>query len=326
MRKQEKKVKKALFVIAEYSSFRTPISEALSNLGISIEFFDYRKTTLLEKLFFAFSLIIPSTYSFAINLINKRLINKANILKPDLVLVSKGENLEPNTIKLISKISKIVNWYTDDFYDSKKIIKLIKAYDLFFTGDRSDVKEYRKKGLPNLYCLPYAGPIIKKIPDRKKYDVVFVGRYNKDREKLFENLTQFNFRIWGDQKWNKSKLKNSFTGEWLSYDENLKTLAESKIVVNQHQNKVLNLRVYEATAARALIITDNCPDLSLSFNIGKEVIVYKNKKDLINKIRYFLKHDDLREKIATAGYKRCVKDHNYDKRLKAMFYLVNTIN
>lgn len=322
MRKQEKKIRKVLIVIASYSSYRSPLEKALKVLNIKTNHFDNRKTTLYEKLFFALSKIYPLFYSFATSHINNRLLKKIGQFRPDLVIVSKGENILPETVRRISKKTIIVNWFTDYFADFKGLGERISAYNVFFTGDRTDVKSYRKKGYKNLYCLPYAGPSLNPEFGKKKYDVVFIGTFNKTRERLFDNLDQLNLKIWGDKKWKKSKLKNNYMGKWLSFDEMMQILKNSKIVINNHQNRVLNMRVYETTAAGALLITDYSPDLPLMYKIGREIVVYKNKNDLYKKVKYYLERDIQREKIAIAGCIRVKKEHNYPNRLRKMFSVV----
>jgi len=322
MQKQEKKFKKVLVVIASYSAYRNPLEKALKVLKIKTNHFDNRKTTLYEKLFFALSIIYSPFYSFATRHINNRLLKKVDQFKPDLVIVSKGENISPSTVREISKRTIIVNWFTDYFADYKQIGELISAYNVFFTGDRTDVKSYREKGYKNLYCLPYAGPLLNSEHNKKKYDVVFIGTFNKKREHLFENLGRLNLKIWGDKGWGKSKLRNSYMGKWLNFNEMVRVLKNSKIIINNHQNRVLNMRVYETTAAGALLITDNSPDLPLMYKIGSEVVVYKNKNDLYGKVKYYLERDIQREKIANAGYSRVKKEHNYTNRLRKMFSVV----
>ena len=55
-------------------------------------------------------------------------------------------------------------------------------------------------------------------------------------------------------------------------------------------------------------------DLEHCYDIGKEIIIFMDIDDLIEKIRYFLKHDEEREAIADAGYRRAVRDHSYAVR------------
>lgn len=324
MNKQGKKFKKVLIIIASYSAFRDPIEKAFKSLSIRTYHFDNRKTTLFEKFIFGLSIIYSPLYGFATSRINDRLLKQVEVVKPDLVLVSKGENITDTTVKKISRKTIIVNWFTDYLVNFKNIEKWLNAYNVFFTGDRSDVKSYRSKGYKNLYCLPYAGPSIAPGPKNRKYDLVFIGTYSETREKLFEKLAILNLKIWGDKNWKKSILRGCYMGKWLNFKEVVRVLKNSKIVINNHQNRVLNLRVYEATAAGALLITDYSDDLSLMYKIGSEVIVYKNKNDLFKKVEYYLKRDSQREKIASAGRSRHKKDHNYPRRVMQLLNLINS--
>ncbi len=323
MSKDEKKIKNALIVIASYSAFRMPLLKAFKSLNISTSCFDNRKTIILEKVIFGFSIVYPPLYKFAVNHINSRLLKQVEVLKPDLVLVSKGENILPAFVEKISKKTTIVNWFTDLFSDFKKIEEWIAAYPLFFTQDRTDIKIYRNKGHKNLYCIPYAGPIFENLPNNRPQDIVFIGSFSKQREYLFNYLQPLKIKIWGDKKWGGSKLKESYMGKWLSQQEVGQVLKTTKIVVNQHQNRVLNMRVYEATAAAALLITDSSPDLRYMFKVGKEIVLYKNPDDLLAKAEFYLKHDKLRNKIANAGYLKTRNYHNYVVRIHKMFSIID---
>ena len=68
----------------------------------------------------------------------------------------------------------------------------------------------------------------------------------------------------------------------------------------------------------ALLITDHKANLSDFFDVGKEVISYKDDKTLISSVKYYLKHDKERERVARLGQKRALKDHTYKVRMKEL--------
>ena len=55
-------------------------------------------------------------------------------------------------------------------------------------------------------------------------------------------------------------------------------------------------------------------ELSLYFDIGKEIVCYNGIVDLINKIKYYLEHEYERLEIAERGYQRFLNEHTYEKR------------
>jgi len=51
----------------------------------------------------------------------------------------------------------------------------------------------------------------------------------------------------------------------------------------------------------------------------KEIVIYESTKDLINKIRYYLEHDDERKAIQKSGYERTLREHTYETRFREIF-------
>jgi len=95
----------------------------------------------------------------------------------------------------------------------------------------------------------------------------------------------------------------------------------SKIEINFHQSYGPgNIRLFDSTANGEMQICDCYEGLGKVFTVGKEVIVFQDEKEAIKKIKYYLKKDAERKKIALAGWKRCLKDYKritlWEKSLK----------
>jgi spore maturation protein CgeB len=56
------------------------------------------------------------------------------------------------------------------------------------------------------------------------------------------------------------------------------------------------------------MLSEYSDDLNSMFQEGKEAEYFRNKEEMLEKIKYYLIHDKEREKIAEAGYKRLLKD------------------
>jgi len=66
-------------------------------------------------------------------------------------------------------------------------------------------------------------------------------------------------------------------------------------------------------------------DTKYSYFFNKnEIVTYKNLKDLINKIKYYVKNDKKRKFIANEGKKKYLKEFNSEKISKYM--ILKTFN
>ena len=59
--------------------------------------------------------------------------------------------------------------------------------------------------------------------------------------------------------------------------------------------------------------------LANCYEIDKEIAVYTDVDDLIEKIKFYLKYEDLRESIAETAYKRTIKEHTFTIRFNEVF-------
>lgn len=320
-RKAEKKI---LIAVPDKSAFKEPLRSNFQELGFSVIEFDYLKSNLKEKIIFAFSLIYKPLWSLGNKCINERLKKELKKNLPDMLLVSKGKTILPDTINFAKKEGVVtINWFSDLFDDSDFFIKTLPQYDIIFTADKFDTK-INKKSM-NIHHLPYAGFILSNKPDYKKrpLDVAFIGVWSKSRETLLRNILDYKPKIWGDKKWASSSLKNYYQNSWLKPMDVLRVYSRSKIVVNHHEYKTkikttLNFRVYEATANGAMVLSDFRKDLPKLFKIrgnNKEIETYKNVSELKNKLNYYLQNEDKRIAIAQRAFKRTKSDHSFKKRV-----------
>lgn len=88
--------------------------------------------------------------------------------------------------------------------------------------------------------------------------------------------------------------------------------------VKQH----LHLREFEAPMCGALYCTGYMDELSEMFEPDKEVLVYRNQHELLDKVHYYLAHPEQGEKIRLAGRKRALAEHTYHSRFRKLFELI----
>jgi spore maturation protein CgeB len=86
--------------------------------------------------------------------------------------------------------------------------------------------------------------------------------------------------------------------------------------------KQVRLRDFEAPMSGAFYLVEHCDELEQFFIPNQEVVCFSDKNELIEKARYYLKHESEREKIRRAGQKRAQEEHSWQKRFTDAFKIM----
>ena len=95
----------------------------------------------------------------------------------------------------------------------------------------------------------------------------------------------------------------------------------TKICLNIHHRQSkegVNPRTFEILGAGAFQLIDYKKELEDMFDIGREIVCYKNEADLLDKIEYYLENEDERNKIARRGHEIVKKKHTYKHRAETI--------
>ncbi len=76
----------------------------------------------------------------------------------------------------------------------------------------------------------------------------------------------------------------------------------------------LKMRDFDGPMSGSLYVTHDNPDLYDFFEVGKEIVTFRSRKDLAEKLGYYLKHVDEAEEIAIAGRRRAEREHTWELR------------
>ena len=87
---------------------------------------------------------------------------------------------------------------------------------------------------------------------------------------------------------------------------------------SRQMKEAVNQRVFDVPACGAFLLTDYQESIEELFDVGKELIVYKNKKEIPEIAGFYLKHPDKRQSIALKGRERVLNEHTYKHRLTSM--------
>lgn len=80
----------------------------------------------------------------------------------------------------------------------------------------------------------------------------------------------------------------------------------------------LSLRVWDIMGSGGFLMSNYQEEIEDYFVIGEDLEVFSSEEELVDKVGYYLEHDDIREKIAKSGYEKVRKYHSYDERIKQM--------
>jgi spore maturation protein CgeB len=89
-----------------------------------------------------------------------------------------------------------------------------------------------------------------------------------------------------------------------------------------HRITQIRLRDFEAPMSGAFYLVEYMEEIEEFFEVGKEIVCYEGSDELIEKCRYYLRHDDERERIRAAGHERALRDHTWQKRFADVFEAV----
>jgi spore maturation protein CgeB len=104
----------------------------------------------------------------------------------------------------------------------------------------------------------------------------------------------------------------------------VKTINASKIIITSNNiYNSLSMRYTETLACGGFLLADEPEDIDiLGFVDGRHLVLYKDLKDLRDKIQYYLKHDRERERIAKRGMDLVRKHHSCKRRVREFTNIV----
>jgi len=210
------------------------------------------------------------------------------------------------------------------------LVAALQSHDsAVFCWDREALGTLRSYGIPRAHYFPMAvNPrLFFRDEDaardpRYRSPLVFVGGPTPERIAVLEHLAGRGLRVFGyeAESWRGSPaLAACYAGAVRERPEARRIYSGARISVNvtrPHGRSSLNMRAYESMACGSLLLTDDRGDARRLFTDGREVVVYRDARDLVDKADYYLSHEAERAEIAEAGRQRVLESHTYERRLR----------
>lgn len=84
------------------------------------------------------------------------------------------------------------------------------------------------------------------------------------------------------------------------------------------------LRVYDILGSGGFLLSNYQVDLARHFIPDEDYVYYENRSDLINKIDYYLQHEEERKTIAENAHNKISKEHTFDVRVEQIVEIVKS--
>lgn len=246
--------------------------------------------------------------------------NKDDIINADadILLFFKGGTGvgEMSVDELVDMLYKVpytkVCWYFDKVWGARieYMMKIAPVTDFVFLTDGTFV---RRHNYINFYELKQAIDAVK--PGKGKY------------KKEFDVPIVFPGTIYGQRKEWAEYLKHNYGDAFQIvngiFDSDLEDLCESaKVFVAPkypQDNHYWSNRIYQVIGRGGFLIHPYLTGLAEEFEDGEHLVFYRNPKEMIEKINYYLQNDEERERIREKGQKHCLENHTYYQAFNQLF-------
>jgi len=258
----------------------------------------------------------------------KALLEITKNFEPDLLMLGKSENIGADVLKIIRDRFpeiKIGMWWVDPIYILGDIEEKLSLLDGFFlTTDPKELSRvFNNKGLvdksrylPNI-CDSTIDSYKGFECNSYKHDVLFIGRNDANRNGFIEDLKSIgknlNVGLYGQK------------GNLLLGNKYLQTISQSKISLNFSRYNDLSMyssdRIVHLAANGSMVLSSRVPNIETVFS-ENEVAYFDDKKSMLEKIDWYLHHEEERLQLAKAGWQRAHEDYS---EVKVTKFMIDTI-
>ena len=286
------------------------------------------RTSLRYKIAYHLFLMGLPIYLPDCNSANKNIKKLIKLNKYDVVWIDKGVTINPRTLKRIHKIqpqAQIISYSPDNMVlrhnQSQNYLKCISLYDYHITTKSYILDDMKKLGAKNVIFVcksyeekfHYPRHITENDLKRLGADVGFVGAWEKERMESILYLTRngIKVRVFGDKKWKicKDDNPNLVIEDHGLYDEDysksFRCFKISLCFLRKMNFDQQTSRTMEIPASGGFMLAERTEEHKMLFEEGKEAEFFESNEELLEKCRYYLEHEEERNKIAKGGLQRC---------------------
>jgi spore maturation protein CgeB len=275
--------------------------------------------------------------------LNKEILSVVKSAAPDLLLIDNKPFVTSSTLLKVRKLApnmKIVNLITDDptgqyRYAWSICLKSASLYDYHFVQREVNVNELKAEGANKVeICYRSYDPSFHRhieLNDAEKAtygaEVGFIGTYEANREAYIAYLIENGIPVsvtgdgWpGGKHWNL--IKPYYKGPSVYGEPYVKSINGMKIALHflrQANRDEQDSRSFEIPACGVFMLAESSALHRALYEDGKEAVFFQTKEEMLEKLRYYLAHNQERDLIAKRGAERGkISGYDHTTRLKSV--------
>jgi glycosyltransferase involved in cell wall biosynthesis len=256
-------------------------------------------------------------------------ISQVNVFKPDILYLSHPIEFESKFIRALSwKPKLIMGWRAAAIPNGIDF----SEFDLILSSDAVTKRRAKEVGAKAVEHFVPGFPtlVLDSIQDQEPiYDVVFSGQWGPEhlrRNSFLEAITHLAkatgisvaFFLHNHSHLPASQFVDQFNHGARWGIEMYRALRQGRIVFNAiidfGKGEAGNMRQFEATGCGAMLVTEHHDTVSQYFEPERELVTYKDARELCEKILFYVSNPEERKRIAEQGHKRCLSHHSMERR------------
>lgn len=280
---------------------------------------------------------------------NEKLRSMVSQKEYDVIWIEKGLTISYNTLRHVKQTlphAFLVNITPDNMmerpWQSQQYLKCIPLYDLHITTKPFIIDWFYEKGAQKVLLVNktfqsdfhYPRELTVEEKDRLGADVGFIGTWEQERCDSLIYLAKHGIKVkvFGEWEWKKyvGKYENLTIIPHALFDEDYaKALSAFKIGLCFLKKRAFDTttnRSIEIPACGGFMMAERTKEHQALFEEDKEAVYFNSNKELLEKVRYYLAHENERAAIAKAGRQRCLdSDYSNEGMIKRVFDLMHLI-
>jgi spore maturation protein CgeB len=269
----------------------------------------------------------------ALGALNDALVRKVRSVRPDAVFLFRGDSVVPETVRRIKALGvHVLGWNNDDpfstrarWYVWRHFVRSIPLYDRLWAYRQANVRSFVERGcrraglLRSFYLEEWNHPVEDTSASPFRAQVSFIGHWEDDgRDRFVEALLDepsLDFKLWGTL-WERSVHRRRLRRRYgairplylQDYNLAINSAGISLVFLSKLNNDTYTRRCFEIPVTGTMMLSEHTDDLASLFREGEEAEFFRSPPEMMDKIRFYLAHDEARRKIGQAGRRRVLRD------------------